>query len=164
MSHAEAQAARQSLQVREAAIRSIGTLHYLIATVGAVTAISAIANGWTTWPMVVATSVTLVFYGCGVSWGLRRLDPRFRSLASVGAGLALLLVPFGTLMGFVILYLLHSDVSQRVFQPAYRRIALKSLATTYTWSWFFSIVWLAYLFIAATATMSFPWIVARFGG
>lgn len=73
-------------------------------------------------------ALMLVLYGVvgpanvWIGLGLRRRNPGVRVLASIFAGLSLLSVPLGTILGGYLLWLMWSTKGKRVFAPDYQAV------------------------------------------
>ena len=72
--------------------------------------------------------------------GLRKLDPKVRTLATVLFVIGLLGFPVGTILSLYFLYLLHSEKGRRVMTAEYRWIVELTPHIKYKTSW---IAWLA---------------------
>ena len=149
LSATEAAAWRNRFLIREAAIRSTGTMYYLMATLALLLATMAAINGSRSLPILAAAGGILAPMGAMVGWGLRRLDPRVRWAAAVPAvGLLVLFPPLGTAVGLLVLYLLFSPGSQPIFSSEYRRVVAQDPNRHQPWSYLISAVLLVFLLVA----------------
>ncbi len=130
----DAERIRRELLTHETSIRGVGLL-YLLGTVTPGLATVTMLFMAVAEPSVESSPVFLGFgvvYGL-VAWlfyylgrGLRRLNPRVRTGATILAVLGLLLIPIGTLINGYVLYLLHSQKGKRVMTPEYQAIVAQT--------------------------------------
>jgi len=132
------EATRRRLLSHEASIRSAGTL-YLLGFVGlALPAVFALFGCLATLPqltrapngvealipallmtLVLAAFAALYYY---IGMGLRRLDPKVRTVSMIMTGFGLLGFPIGTLISGYILYLLACEKGKEVLSVEYQGI------------------------------------------
>ncbi len=130
----DAERIRRELLTHETSIRGVGLL-YLLGTVTPGLATVAMFFMAVAEPSIQSSPVFLGFgvvYGL-VAWlfyylgrGLRRLNPRVRTGATILAVLGLLLIPIGTLINGYVLYLLHSQKGKRVMTPEYQAVVAQT--------------------------------------
>ena len=132
------EATRRRLLSHEASIRSIGTLYLLGFFFLALLAVFALLGLLATLPqltrapngveaLIQALVMTLVFAAFAslyyyIGTGLRRLDPRVRTVSMIITGFGLLGFPIGTLISGYILYLLASEKGKEVLSVEYQGI------------------------------------------
>ena len=123
----EADAIRREHIQREAAVRSIGILYYLVGgglLLGAVIFVGGFAGRGSTGGGVPIAVLGVIFlaFGLGLIFagrGIRNLRPWARIVAIVLAILGLLRPPTGTVINIYILYLLFSEKGRRIFESDY---------------------------------------------
>jgi hypothetical protein len=131
----ETEAIRRKYLSHEASVQSIGVL-YLIGGIfsaiyvvlGAVGLIGLIGAAEFN-PSGAAIAGGILLLVAALTWlqlwsafGLRRLDPRVRSAATIVALFGLIGFPIGTLISCYFLWLLHSKKGKYVFSPEYREV------------------------------------------
>ena len=139
----------------EASLKGVGFL-YLLGAVGMILSIVGIFGAFVAGSSRGASSVggqEIVMLGIFVlvgvtqlfaGWGLRKLRPWAKVPAAILAGISLLSIPIGTLIGAYILYLLFSVKGRVVLSPEYADIVAQTPHLRYRTSrW----VWIALLVV-----------------
>jgi hypothetical protein len=135
---------------REASVRAISLLYYLIGSGVLVAAIYALADGSNAWLEIrdgvygvidVSVYALSVAAFLTVAWGLARLRRWARASAIVLSAIFVLSIPIGTLIGPYFLYLLLSAKGRRVFAPDYASIVaatpeIRAPISTVVWTVF----------------------------
>jgi hypothetical protein len=118
-------ALRRKYLNHEASLRSLGSLYYLGAALGALGGIMALFGRTQSLPLGYLLGPLMILIGLAYwklgSW-LRALDVRGRIPANILACIGLLAFPFGTAINAYILYLLNSKKAAVVFSEDYRRV------------------------------------------
>lgn len=159
----EAEEIRRQYLNHEASIRSVGCLYVwggifalVVAGIGVLSLpfVFFMGEGEATEAMGGAGFVVIVillYGGLGALnyWlgkGLRQLDPKVRTLATVLFVIGLIGFPVGTMLSLYFLYLLHSEKGKRVMTPEYQQIVELTPHIKYKTSW---IAWLALILLIA---------------
>jgi hypothetical protein len=154
----EAEALRDRLRIREAAIRSTGSMFYLLATLALVTVVTAALDRWPNLPVVAAAGGLLAVSAAAIGWGLRRLDPRFRFAAAIPAACLLFTFPpSGTAGGLLILYLVLGPGSRPIFSPAYQQLLRQTPYRYDPRSTLVSAALLAFLLVCVIVPFALRW-------
>lgn len=137
---ADAEGIRRELLSHEASIRSAGSVFFLVALLYALAIAEATLPLGTSHPSnfefhSLPIGLALLLANAGVGWGLRRLQGWAVIGASLLACVALLSVPFGTLFGLYVLYILHTAKGRRVMTPRYRAIVDATPHVVYYTNW-----------------------------
>ena len=149
------EATRRRLLSHEASIRSVGTLYLLGFVFLALLAVFSLLGCLATLPqltrapngvealiqalvmtLVLAAFAALYYY---IGTGLRRLDPRVRTVSMIMTGFGLLGFPIGTLISGYILYLLASEKGKEVLSVEYQGIVAATPHIKYRTS---TVVWI----------------------
>jgi hypothetical protein len=157
----------------EASIKGVGFLFFLSGVVVALSIAGLVTMSWRTssmtgYPMGGREWILMVMLaGVGTAqlisgWGLRKLRPWAKIPAAVLAGLSLLSIPVGTLIGGYTLYLLFSAKGRMVLSPGYAEIVAQTPHLRYRtprWIWVLVVVLvlllvLFLLFVGATPAPS----------
>ncbi len=124
----EARATRQRLIRHEVLLKSLSLLFYLIGAL-ALLALGLWASlgiaarrldGWLLVAMAIFAAMAALYLTLG--WGYQKLRPWVRIPGAVVAGLTLLSIPVGTLIGGYMLYLMFSRAGREVLAPRYQRV------------------------------------------
>jgi len=151
---ADAEEIRKKNLNHEAAVKSIGTLYYI----GAIFIVfAAVASFFSTDKATQGVKIGMMIIFALFAWayvwiggGLRKLDPKVRTVATILTALGLLAFPLGTLINAYILYLLLSAKGKLVFSPEYHAIIEATPQIKYKMS---IVVWiLLILLVALVAT------------
>ena len=158
----EAEAIRRQYLQHEALIRSVGCLYLW----GGVLTLVITALGLVALPFYFLAANELsdtvrlmgisllglpIYGGLGalnywIGKGLRRLDPKVRTITTILLMIGLLGFPFGTALSLCFLYLLHSEKGRKVMTEEYQKIVEQTPHIEYKTSW---VAWLALALIAA---------------
>jgi hypothetical protein len=114
---------RQEHIKREANVRSIGSLYFLGAGIALLVTAPSLFRGHGMDHFAFAFLFLLIAAGqFYIGKGLRDLNPRARTWATIISTIGLLAVPIGTLINCYIIYLMHSAKGNMVFSPEYKAV------------------------------------------
>lgn len=116
---------RREYLSHEASVRSIGTFYYLSALMAILLAIPFVLHLFRGFSDAAVPAVMLFGIAgasIAIGRGLRRLRPWASTPAGILAGLSLLAIPLGTVVGAYFLYLLFSRKGAMIFSPTYQEI------------------------------------------
>ena len=165
----DAEAIRKKYLSHEASVKSVGILYYLsaffmlFAGVGAVmSAVLGNRSNGHHGNIAAAFGVGLVFllFTFIFFWigsGLRKLDPKVKTVATVLAAIGLVGFPVGTLINAYILYLYISEKGRMVFSPEYHAVMAATPEIKYKTSvivWIFVVLVLVLIGIAVIGAMA----------
>jgi len=156
-----AEALRRAHLKHEAAVKSVGALYYLGATISILAAViapmpAAQREGSLTAGLIFAALAVIYIV---VGWGVRRLKPWSRAAACVVAVPGLLGVPIGTIVSVYILYLMLSQKGRMVYSPEYQAAIAATPQIKYRST---IIIWfILILIVLAIVALGLPAVVGR---
>lgn len=154
-------AIRSHFLKHEASVKSIGSLYLIGATVGfcygtaaagfAVFEVISALNPERLFAGQVTIAISAILVGLStfqgvVGLGLRRLTPWCRSAALIFAVFGLMVIPIGTVISILILYLLLSKKGAYIFSPSYAAVIAATPQIRYRTS---IVVWIFLALLAA---------------
>jgi hypothetical protein len=133
-----AEATRKKFLTHEATVKSIGSLYYFWAVCYFLGGVVWLVYREESVATRIGTSILLVLFGAAFFWvgrGLRVIDPKVKTLATMLAVFPLMAIP---LLGVYVLYIIHSAKGKVVFSKEYRAVieatpALRYRTSLFTW-------------------------------